>query len=211
MKLRVIGVSFLSLFLSFPFVAHADWFSSFTSYKVEEKLGRIVISDELVRGEEYSNYVDKSNAAELEKIGVFPENVGKAYKFEEKMDGHVITVMFGSLKRLGDDSYGDFSRGSRVRIHFDGKLKVDSTMGDNAPDLIGVKKIVIYPSDGMIYIYAYKHKDMDVENFQLNAKEYSRDTMKIQEHVLFMEDMEGIEPKPVFTDEWISADVEQFQ
>ncbi len=78
MKLRVIGVSFLSLFLSFPFVAHADWFSSFTSYKVEEKLGRIVISDELVRGEEYSHYVDKSNAVELEEIGVFPANVGKA-------------------------------------------------------------------------------------------------------------------------------------
>jgi hypothetical protein len=211
MKFKVIGVSFLSLFLSFPFVSHADWFESYTSYKVEEKLGRIVISDELVRGEEYSNYVNKSNAAELEKIGVFPENVGKAYKFEEKMDGHDITVMLGSLKRLEDGSYGDFARGFRVRVYFDGKLKIDSTMGDNAPELIGVKKIVIYPSDNMIYIYAYKHHDIDGENFKLNAKEYSRDTTKIQEHVLFMEEMEGIEGKPVFTDEWISAEGKPFQ
>jgi hypothetical protein len=53
--------------------------------------------------------------------------------------------------------------------------------------------------------------ELDTENFKLNSKGYSRNTKKIQEYVLFMEEMEGIEGKPVFTDERISAEGKPLQ
>ena len=138
----------LTVFISVSLtsICEADYFTSYIWYRPEPEFSRIVITEETIRGH---RAVDgfTAKAKEHEKTGKYHNrDYGAPNKLAikvEKMDGHEIKteILISHPRGLG---FGGAVPACRIRVFFDGELKVNCPIGFEFRHSLRVAKVIIH-------------------------------------------------------------------
>ena len=137
---------FLCASLLLPAIAHADYFTSYLWYRAEPEFSRIVITEETIRGHRAVDGFTAKAKEHEEKGRYHNRHSGAPDKLVvkvEKMDGHEIKteILISHPRGLG---FGGAVPACRIRVFFDGELKVNCPIGYEFRHSLRVAKVIIH-------------------------------------------------------------------
>ncbi len=188
-KLNLKIVLYLILiFIFFPSAALADAFANYVEYRSNPLLGSIKITQGLVRGLKYSEYMgNRVNMAKLASNNIFSCEDSKPHTYirTAKLDNHIVVTII-EIDPAPGHGYGGALAPEHIKITIDNKTKIDCTFG-YAPwlDNLNVKEIAIYPQDGIININANsEHKTSSKDKTLWEAMTFINNPIIVTDEIL---------------------------
>ena len=144
--MRLLAALTVFISVSLTSICQADYFTSYIWYRPEPEFSRIVITEETIRGRRTLDRF-KAKAKEHEEKGRYHNcDYGAPDKLVvkvEKMDGHEIKteILISHPRGLG---FGGAVPACRIRVFFDGELKVNCPIGFEFRHSLRVAKVIIH-------------------------------------------------------------------
>ena len=161
MRLLAALAVFTSFFLTS--ICEANNLTSYIWYRAEPEFSRIVITEETIRGRRTLDRF-KAKAKEHEEKGRYHNrDYGAPDKLVvkvEKMDGHEIKteILISHPRGLG---FGGAIPACRIRVFFDGELKVNCPIGDEFRHSLRVAKVIIHAQNQNAEVIYIKNSATD--------------------------------------------------
>ena len=188
--MRILGALVASLTVALMSICEADTFTSFIWYRAEPEFSRVVITEETLRGRRAVDEF-KAKARKHEENGRYHNrDYGAPDKLVvkvERIDGHEIRseIVISHPDGLG---FGGAVPSCRIRVFFDGELKVNCPIGFEFRHSLRVSKVIIHAQNQnaeVVYV-----KDASQEGQAWNSFDYGKKVIVQKESDLVLKPVE---------------------